>query len=246
MFGSPLIVGPMKLILSFCAFCVAAPVAADPVVVFAAASLKEPIDALVATMDDVVVSYAGSGTLARQILQGAPADVVLLANSDWMDVLADAGLVKNVRDFASNELVLIGAADAPQVDLTAWGATVGTAKVAMGFTNAVPAGIYGKAALTRLDLWGDIQGNIVEVDSARAALALVARGEVPFGVTYATDAAASDNVSIVATFNPNLHPDIRYVGALVQNDGRAFLDLVFSPVGQSVFADAQFLPPVAR
>ena len=90
----------------------AGPALGDPVVVFAAASLKGPLDLIAAEADDVVVSYGGSGAIARQILQGAPADLVLLANIDWMDVLTTADVVEEADDFASNTLVLIGAAPA--------------------------------------------------------------------------------------------------------------------------------------
>lgn len=240
------IVGDMKFALSICAICMAVPAMADPVVVFAAASLKEPIDKIAAQMDDVVVSYGGSGALARQVMQGAPADVVLLANADWMDTLIDAGLARAESNFASNELVLIGVTGTPQMSLAEWAKTIGARKVAMGFTNAVPAGIYGKAALTNLDLWNGISGNVVAVDSARAVLALVARGEVAFGVTYVTDAWTSDKVQIVATFAPETHPKIRYVGAITNAAGHAFWDLTRGSVGQSILADAGFLPAAVR
>ncbi len=223
----------------------AGPALGDPVVVFAAASLKGPLDLIAAEADDVVVSYGGSGAIARQILQGAPADLVLLANIDWMDVLTTADVVEEADDFASNTLVLIGAAPAT-VDLANLPELIGGDRIVMGFTNAVPAGIYAKAALASLGHWDTLADNTVEVDNVRAALTLVARAEVPFGITYATDAQASDAVHVMATFDSALHPDIRYVGGVVSDNpnAREFWDLVRGQKGQSIFAQAGFLPPL--
>lgn len=223
----------------------AGPALGDPVVVFAAASLKGPLDLIAAEADDVVVSYGGSGAIARQILQGAPADLVLLANIDWMDVLTTADVVEEVDDFASNTLVLIGAAPAT-VDLANLPELIGGDRIVMGFTNAVPAGIYAKAALTSLGHWDTLADNTVEVDNVRAARTLVARAEVPFGITYATDAQASDAVHVMATFDSALHPDIRYVGGVVSDNpnAREFWDLVRGHKGQSILAQAGFLPPL--
>ncbi|MCO4848114.1 MAG: molybdate ABC transporter substrate-binding protein [Yoonia sp.] len=237
----------MKLILFLCASLIAAPVVADPVVVFAAASLKEPIDALAADLGDVVVSYGGSGALARQVLLGGPADVVLLANNTWMHELQTAGVVSDVADFASNSLVLIGPAGSPDVEIADLSQALGTDKLAMGFTQAVPAGIYGHAALLTLSVWDDVVPNVVEVDNVRAVLALVARGEVAFGITYATDAAVSDAVRVVARFDADLHPPIRYTGAVVSGraEAMAFWAALQGAQGQTVLSDAGFLASVA-
>lgn len=231
----------MKLIVSLCAL-IAAPVAADPVVVFAAASLKGPLDRL---ESDIVVSYGGSGALARQIQQGAPADVVLLANDAWMQDLIDANAVTDVADFASNTLVVIGPSDAPDLDLAKLPITLGDGKLAMGFTQAVPAGIYGRAALENLDLWNAVAGNVVELDNVRAALSLVARGEAALGITYATDALITDAVRVVARFDPADHPPIRYRGGLVSNDADAvaFWALLQGEAGQAALSAAGFIAP---
>lgn len=236
----------MRLILSLCVSLIAAPVLADPVVVFAAASLKEPIDALAGALGYVVVSYGGSGALARQVLQGAPADVVLLANDAWMQELQTAGVVSQVADFASNSLVLIGPAGSPNVAIADLSWALGTDKLAMGFTRAVPAGIYGHAALMSLSLWDDVAPNVVEVDNVRAVLALVGRGEVAFGITYATDAAVSDAVRVVARFETEMHPAIRYTGAVVSDrlEGMAFWIALQGAQGQTVLDEAGFLPSV--
>lgn len=216
--------------------------AAEPVVVFAAASLKEPIDALAAELGDVVVSYGGSGTLARQVLAGAPADVVLLANEEWMETLLAAGLVSDVSDFASNTLVVLGAAGSPDLGLSALPEALGDGRLAIGAVASVPAGIYGKAALENLGLWDDLKDRLAEVDSVRAGVVLVARGEVPFAVAYDTDAAASDEVRIVAAFPEGSHPPIRYLGGVVNDSekARTFWEALRGPRGQKLLETAGF------
>ncbi len=234
------IVDAMKFVMSLCLALSAGTVAAEPVVVFAAASLKEPIDALAAQMGDVVVAYGGSGTLARQVQNGAPADVVLLANAAWMDVLP---MVRDSADFASNELVLIGPAGAADVDFADLPEALGAGRLAIGATAAVPAGIYGREAFESLGLWDDLRGRLAEVDNVRAALVLVARGEAPFGVVYATDARATDDVRIVAAFPAASHTPIRYVGGVVTDraGARAFWDALRGPQGQAILADFGYL-----
>jgi molybdate transport system substrate-binding protein len=241
-----------SIFLAVCLWCGALNAARADVVVFAAASLKEPIDAIATSFEDVVVSYAGSGTLARQISLGAPADVVLLASEDWMTVLAEGGHVKtqSVADFASNRLVLIGRADSPDLALDADAilSALGTGRIALGLTEAVPAGIYAKAALQSLDLWDALSPQLAEVDSVRAALVLVARGQAPLGIVYQTDVRVSDAVREVAAFPADSHPPIRYQGALTQNarpDAAAFLAAVMADDGQAHLADAGFLPPIS-
>ena len=220
---------------------------ADPVVVFSAASLKDPIDALAAEFDDLVVSYGGSGALARQVLQGAPADVVLLANDAWMQELVAVDMVSQVADFASGSLVVIGGNDVADIALADLGAVLMAEKFAIGFTQAVPAGIYGKAALDSLNIWDDVRPNAIEVDNVRAVLALVARGEVEFGITYATDALASDAVRAVTGFDASLHPPIRYTGGVVTENTKAreFWTALQGAQGQAALADAGFLPKVS-
>ena len=233
----------MSLKSIICAVMLASPAVADPVLVFAAASLKEPIDQL-AKQSGAVVSYGGSGALARQILRGAPADVVLLANDIWMHELSDAKAVRDVAVFATNTLVLIGAAEAADVDLPTWAADIGSAKLAMGFTDAVPAGIYGRAALVSLGLYDDVAPNIVEVDNVRSALALVARGQAAYGITYATDARVTDAVRIIAHFPKSSHPLPQYLGGVVNPSAGAdaFWQTVQSPKGQAVLAAQGFGP----
>lgn len=202
--------------------------AADEIVVFAAASLKTAIDDISAawteeTGNTAKLSLAGSSTLAKQIQQGAPADVFISANVQWMDVLQDGKLIDPAtrRDLLTNRIVLIAhGQSAAAVDIRPGFDLAGLLKdgrLAMALVDSVPAGIYGKAALTSLGVWEAVAPKVAQADNVRAALALVARGEAPYGIVYATDAAASDNVTIVGTFPSNTHPAIIYPGAVMSS-----------------------------
>ena len=199
----------------------------------------------------MTVAYGGSGTLVRQVSLGAPADVVLLANVDWMDFLKAEGHVRagSATDFASNALVLIGPAAMEEVPLTSEGldAALAGGRIATGLTDSVPAGIYARAALERLGLWDDMADRLAEVDNVRNALALVARGQAPLGIVYATDARVSDAVHILARFPDDSHPPIRYLGAVTPDapdQAQAFLDFVAGPEGRAALRAAGFLPPI--
>lgn len=227
-----------------------APSARAEVLIFAAASLKGPLDRIAAQYDDVVISYGGSGTMARQVSFGAPADIVLLANADWMDVLVDGGHVQRdtVVDFASNRLVLIGRQGTGRVALEADALLerLGDGRLAVGLTEAVPAGIYAKAALQSLGLWDATKDRLAEVDNVRAALTKVARGQTQLGIVYRTDTRVSDAVVEVAAFPVESHPPIIYLGALTNkanDDAQSVLAYLLSPDGQAILAESGFLPP---
>jgi molybdate transport system substrate-binding protein len=199
---------------------------AQELLVFAAASLKDALDAAIVEYTDgtgreIVASYASSSTLARQIEQGAPADVFISANPEWMDYLAGRGLIRagSRADLLGNGLVLVAPKDsgvsvhiAPGFDLP--GALAG-GRLAMGDPDHVPAGTYGKAALESLAVWRAIAPAVVRADNVRAALALVARGEAPLGIVYRSDAAADVDVRVVAAFPPDSHPPIIYPLAVI-------------------------------
>jgi len=232
----------------------ARPVHAAEVVVFAAASLKTALDAVAAdfkarTGHDVVISYAGSGQLARQIIAGAPADIFLAADPVWMQAVEAEGLVvaETRRELLGNSLVLVAhGVEALPVRLgPEFVALLGTDRLAMGLVDSVPAGQYGKAALQHLGLWDSISDRVAQTDNVRAALALVARGEAALGIVYASDAGASDRVSIVAHFPPDSHPPILYPAALTTNArdaaDRAFLEALSSPEASATFAAHGFL-----
>jgi len=206
---------------------------AETVTVFAAASLTNAMAEIetgfaAATGHDLAVSLAGSSALARQIQQGAPADVFISANPGWMDALEADGLIAQGtrRDLLGNALVLI-AHDAqhpvvgigPDMDLAAM---LGDDRLAMALVEAVPAGIYGKAALESLGQWEAVAPRVAQSNNVRGALALVALGEAPYGIVYATDAAAEDAVSVIGTFPGGTHPPILYpVAGIAGREGVA-------------------------
>ncbi len=239
----------LALLLSLCA----GPALADRITVFAAASLKTAMDRLAALYEDatggrVTVALAGSSALARQIQQGAPADVFVSANADWMDRLEADGLLVpgSRRDLLGNRLVLVAPDGAAPLDPADLPAALGEGRLAMALVEAVPAGIYGRAALESLGLWQALGPRVAQADNVRAALALVATGAAPYGVVYATDAAAEPRVEVVATFPDDSHPPIVYPAALVGEGGAeaaAFLDWLGEGEAGAVFADLGFTPP---
>jgi len=233
----------------------AAPAAAAEVVVFAAASLKNALDEVAtgwtaATGHKVTVAYGGSSLLARQIIAGAPADIFVSAAVNWMDAVEAAGLVAagTRADLLGNSLVLIahGAGAAPVAIGPGFGlaALLGDGRLAMALADSVPAGQYGKAALTALGVWEAVAPSVAQADNVRAALALVATGEAPYGIVYATDAAAEDNVTIVGTFPAGSHPPVVYPAALLVGAtdaaDRAFLDALTADAADAAFARQGF------
>ena len=229
----------------------ALPAAAETVTVFAAASLKTALDEIAAGYsarmgDDVTVSFAGSSALARQIQAGAPADVFISANTDWMDRLeAEGRIAAGTRsDLLGNSIVLIAHGEVPATDDIA--AALAQGRIAMALVEAVPAGIYGKAALTHMGLWDRVQTRVIQADNVRAALAFVALGEAPRGIVYATDAAVEPRVSVLATFPPDSHPPIVYPAALTADAGpeaAAFLDYLKGPEARAGFDRLGFSGP---
>jgi len=221
---------------------------ARPIVVFAAASLKTALDDIAEayrreTGKVVRVSYAGTSALARQVEQGAPADVFVSADRDWMDYLAQRGLVRNPRLLLANRLVLVAPAASP-VDLKLGpGAplveALGDGRLAVANVDSVPAGRYAKVALDSLGLWPQVARRLVQSIDVRAALRLVARGEAPLGIVYATDAHAEPLVRVVDTFAEDTHPRILYLAAVVSEssnaDAAAFLDFLATAPARRVF-----------
>ena len=219
---------------------------AGEVTIFAAASMKGSLDEIAAEFEartghDVVISYAGSNALAKQIVQGAPADIFLSAAVNWMDVVEAEGLVIERRDLLGNSLVLVGKgepialADLPQA--------LGEEKLAMAMVDSVPAGQYGKAALMYLGLWHAVEPHVAQSDNVRATLALVASGEAPYGITYATDAKAEPDVTVAATFPAESHPAILYPLALLKDSdeaGRAFYEELAGEKASEIFTAAGF------
>lgn len=229
--------------------------AADAVVVFAAASLTNALNDVATawqagTGHVATISYAGSSALARQIQQGAPADIFISASVDWMDAVAASGDLRDGtrRDILGNTLVLIahGREAAPVTIDAAFDlvAMLNGGRLSMALVDAVPAGIYGRAALTALGLWEDVAPHVVQSYNVRSALAFVAMGEAPLGIVYATDAVVEDNVSVVATFPEGSHPPIILPGAITAQSASpvagAFLDFLSSEPARAIWADYGF------
>ncbi len=229
--GSLMIVARLLLIGGLALVGTAAPSAAraqQPVLVFAAASLKNALDEINAQYQrdkaiKVTTSYAASSALARQIESGAPADVFVSADLDWMDYLAQRALIRadTRANLVGNAIVLIAPKTSP-VQLTpardfALAAALGDGRLAMADPARVPAGKYGKAALEALGVWPAVAARVAPAENVRAALLLVSRGEAPLGIVYETDAAVDPGVRIVGRFPPDTHPPIVYPIAVTRD-----------------------------
>ena len=228
---------------------------ADDITVFAASSLKTALDAIAAdwqaeTGNSVTISYDSSAKLAKQIEQGAPADLFISASVQWMDVLSQGGLIRedSRRALLGNALILVAAGGAgepvnlePGFDLAA---LVGEGKLAMGMVDSVPAGQYGKEALTRLGMWDAVAPKVVQSDSVRAALKLVAAGEASYGVVYRSDALSESGVTVVGTFPADSHAPIIYPAALTATStlpgAAALLDALSSDAAGAIFSAQGF------
>ena len=236
--------------------------AQEKVVVFAAASLKNALDAVNAACEadvgeQATISYAASSALAKQIEEGAPADVFISADLDWMKYLSDKKLTKTDTEvkLLGNRIVLVAPADskveatiAPNFDLAG---LVGDGKLAMGDVKAVPAGKYGQAALEKLGVWASVEGKVAQAENVRAALKFVSTGEAALGIVYQTDANAEPGVKVVGTFPEDTHPPIIYPVAQTEaskdDDTAAFLKCLQSAKAKPLFEEQGFtvLAPAA-
>jgi len=237
---------------------IAAPAQADDLVVFAAATLTNALEAVSrAWMDEtgtrVVMSFAGSSALARQIEAGAPADIFISANTDWMDALAASGELREGtrRTILGNSLVLIAhGGDASPVVIDAnldLVAMLDGGRLSMALVDAVPAGMYGREALVTLGLWGDVAPHVAQSDNVRSALAFVALGEAPLGIVYASDAVVEDSVTVIATFPEGSHTPITLPAAITaQSDhprAQDFLDFLSSDIAAPIWREYGFSVP---
>jgi molybdate transport system substrate-binding protein len=238
------------LVLGFLAASFAPAAQAADVTVFAAASLKNALDDAAKlyeqkTGQKVVTSYAASSALAKQIEAGAPADIFFSADLDWMDYLQERKLidVASRHTLLGNTLVLVAPKDSTvnltiEKDFPLLQALGSDGRLAMASVDSVPAGKYGKAALTSLGVWDAVSPRVAQAENVRAALALVARGEAPLGIVYATDAKSEPGVRVVGTFPEDSHPKILYPVALLANakpEARKFLEFLLSPEAAPAF-----------
>jgi molybdate transport system substrate-binding protein len=228
--------------------------AAQTLTVFAAASLREALEGIGETFEaqtgtSPVFSFAGTGTLARQVEAGAPADVFVSADAAWMDYVRDAGAVRTetILEFASNALVLVGpAGSAPlEPEAAAFEARLAGHRLAMADPDTVPAGRYGKATLESAGLWTAASGALAPMENVRVALGAVARGDTPLGLVYRTDALVEPGVAVLYTFPPDSHPRIRYLAALTGSashpEAAAFLAFLAGPEAREILRSFGFV-----
>jgi len=225
------------------------------VVVFAAASLKNALDAINAqwqkeTGKTAKISYAASSALAKQIEQGAPAQMFISADLDWMDYVEKKNQIKpeSRSNLLGNRIVLIAPKDKAQpIDIKPGfdlAKVLGDGRLSMANVDSVPAGKYGKAALEKLGVWASVSNKLAQAENVRAALLLVSRGEAPAGIVYQTDAASDSSVKIIGTFPEDTHPPIIYPIALTANaspDAAAFLAYIRSDKAKPLFEAQGFM-----
>jgi molybdate transport system substrate-binding protein len=226
------------------------------ITVFAAASLTNALQELgdgftKQTSIPVRFSFAASSTLARQIENGAPADVFLSADLEWMDYLQMRNLIQadTRHDVLGNRLVLIAPADSktklkiePRFPLAA---ALGSGRLATGDPDSVPVGRYAREALTNLEVWKDVGDRLVRADSVRSALAFVDRAEAPLGIVYETDALIDKRVRVVDVFPAGSHKPIVYPIALTSGakpDAARFVAYIRGPAGVVAFKAYGFTP----
>jgi molybdate transport system substrate-binding protein len=248
----------IRLVSLLLAAIAAVPASAAPPLVFAAASLQESMNAAADAWaaqrhERPVVSFAGSSVLARQIEAGAPADLFVSADEDWMNEVARKGLIVpgSRVAFLGNRLVLVApAADRRAVPIRRGfplAALLGGGRLAMA-DAAVPAGRYGEQALDALGVWGAVGPKVARADNVRAALALVERGVARYGIVYATDAVASRAVRTVGVFPEGSHPPIVYPVAVMKAaphpaEAEAFRRFLTSDAGKRIFRRYGFATP---
>ncbi|MDZ4792116.1 MAG: molybdate ABC transporter substrate-binding protein [Hyphomicrobiales bacterium] len=230
----------------------------DNVLVFAAASLKNALDPVIAEWifvggKQATVSYAASSALAKQIESGAPTDVFISADLDWMKYLSDKNLIKTATEvkLLGNRIVLIAPRESVTTTEIAKGfplaELVGDGKLAMADVKAVPAGKYGKASLEALGVWASVEGKVAQAENVRAALKLVSTGEAKLGIVYQTDAAAEPGVKIIGIFPESTHPPIIYPAAVISTstkpDAEAFVKYLQSTNSRRLFEMQGFIVP---
>ena len=225
-------------------------IAQEQITIFAAASLKNALDDTnaaftKATGTKVVASYAASSALAKQIEGGAPADVFISADLQWMDYVAQKNLIKpdSRINLLGNKLVLIAPMDSKLNKVTIEqgfdiAKLAGDGRIAVADVKAVPAGLYAKAALEKLGGWAAAEPKLAMAENVRATLAFVARGETPIGIVYETDAKVEPKVKIVGVFPDGSHPPIVYPVAATTTakaDAMKYLNFLRGSEAKAIF-----------
>jgi molybdate transport system substrate-binding protein len=222
--------------------------------VLAAASLKDALDEVALLYKNgksvkPTIAYGSSAALARQIENGAPADIFISADLDWMDYVEKKNLLApgTRRNLLGNRLVLIAPAKQPVKLQPAPGFPIakalGSGRIALAEPNSVPAGKYAKAAFEKLGVWDQVAPRFAAAENVRAALALVARGETPLGVVYQTDANAERGVMVAGVFPADTHPPIVYPAAVLKGakpGTKAFLEFLSQPAARAIFGKHGF------
>ena len=224
--------------------------AQDTLTIFAAASMKNALDDANAAFTKAsgvkaVASYAASSALAKQIESGAPADVFISADLQWMDYVADKKLIKTDSrvNLLGNKLVLIAPTDSKldKVVITQGfdiAKLAGDGRIAVADVKAVPAGLYAKAALEKLGGWAAAEPKLAMAENVRATLSFVARGETPLGIVYETDAKVDPGVKIVGNFPEDSHPPIIYPVAMTAKgkpEAAPYLAFLRTPAATTIF-----------
>jgi molybdate transport system substrate-binding protein len=246
----------MRFLLFLCILLAPLTPRAQELTVFAAASLTDAMNDVSAQWtkaghQPIRLSFGSSSTLARQIEQGAPANLFASADEKWMSYLADKGLIAagTRKSLLGNDLVLVVPANKPQhvtigpnFDLA--GLLGPNGRLAVGDPAHVPVGIYAEQALTKLGLWDKIAPRLARTDDVRAGLLLVERGEAPAGIVYGTDAAVSKSVMVAGIFPASSHDAITYPFAVVKAgdtpDARALLTFLAGPEAREAFVKRGF------
>jgi molybdate transport system substrate-binding protein len=246
----------MRFLLFICMLLIPSLARAQELTVFAAASLTDAMKDVSAQWvqaghKTLRLSFGSSSTLARQIEQGAPANLFASADEKWMDYLADKKLIAadTRRDLLGNDLVLIVPADKPLHVAIGPGLNLlsllgASGRVATGDPGHVPVGIYAERALRRLGQWDAIAPRLARTDDVRSALLLVERGEAPAGIVYATDAAVSKAVMVAGTFPADSHDPVSYPFAVTRSgdtaEARALMTFLAGPQARAIFVARGF------
>ncbi|TDB49057.1 molybdate ABC transporter substrate-binding protein [Photorhabdus khanii] len=225
--------------------------ATEKVTVFAAASLTNALDDISIQYKqekkgDVVASYASSSTLARQIEHGAPADIFISADQQWMDYVAGKKLIIDKTRFTmlGNQLVLIAPKESKlnKIDInkaTQWKSLLADGRLAVGDPDHVPVGIYAKQSLQYLGAWETVNPLLARTSNVRSGMALVERAEAPLGIVYASDAVASDKVNVVGIFPAESHKPVEYPIAIIKDHNNpavlSFYDYLKTPEAAAIF-----------